>query len=48
MVSSERFSVSLLEVEREWSIDDLMDANDILDAFDLAEHKADILAGAKG
>ena len=39
-MSSERFSVSLVEVETQWSLDDLMDAHDVLDALERAEAEA--------
>lgn len=37
VVSSPRFTVSLREIEQEWSLEDLWDANRVLDAFEKAE-----------
>ncbi len=35
-----RFKASLVEIEQQWSIEDLQDANDLLDAFEEAEAQA--------
>lgn len=40
VVMSKRVTVSLAEIETAWSIDDLADANDLLDCYDIAESKA--------
>lgn len=36
-MSSERFSVSLVEVETQWSLDDLWAAHAVLDALEHAD-----------
>ena len=40
IASSNRYSSSLKEVEEDWSIDDVWDANVVLDLYDEAERKA--------
>ena len=39
-MTSSRFSVGLREVEEEWTLDDLLDAHDVLDALEDAEAQA--------
>lgn len=39
IVSSERFNVSLYELENGWTLDQVMDAHDVLDMF----HDFDVL-----
>ena len=34
VVTSEQYKASLIEVQRDWSIDDVMDANEVLDLFE--------------
>lgn len=45
---SERLSASLVEIEEEWSIDDVYLAHDVLDAYDEAERRAYERASRKG
>jgi hypothetical protein len=42
-VSSPRFTVSLTELQTTWSMEDVWDANIILDCLDEAEEKANRL-----
>lgn len=35
-----RFNVSLLEASEQWSIDDMADAHDLIEAFDNAQREA--------
>lgn len=37
IVSSERFSVSLYEIENGWTLDQVLDAHDVLDMYHDAE-----------
>ncbi len=40
IASSQRYSSSLIEIENEWTIDEVWDANEVLDILKLAEEKA--------
>ena len=40
IASSQRYSTSLKEIEWEWSIDDVWDANEVLDLYEEMERKA--------
>lgn len=40
MASSAKYSSSLHEIETLWSIDDVIDANAVLDLYDEAERRA--------
>lgn len=33
-MTSEQYKASLIEVQRDWSIDDVFDAHDVLDTFE--------------
>lgn len=37
VATSERYHDSLAEIANEWGLDDVLDAHDVLDAFDDAE-----------
>lgn len=40
IASSEKYSSSLREIEEDWSLKDLMDANEVLDIYALEDIKA--------
>lgn len=40
MVANPRYSSGLVEIERDWTVVDVHDANALLDAFDDAEARA--------
>lgn len=40
IASSQRYSSGLKEIEWEWSLEDVWDANQVLDLWDVAEKKA--------
>ena len=40
VLTSDKLRVTLGEIDREWSFDDLMTAHDVLDALELAEAEA--------
>lgn len=40
LVTHERAPGTLTEIERDWSVADVFDANAVLDAFELAEYNA--------
>ena len=40
MVSSPRLSASLIEIETEWTMVDVLDAHDVLDLYDALDAKA--------
>jgi hypothetical protein len=46
-MSSGRFNVTLTEIREQWSLDDLLDAHDVIDALEKAEASAHRKAGAR-
>lgn len=47
IVSSERLKAGLVEVETQWSLDDVWDAHEVLDLHEESEAKAAARAGRK-
>lgn len=47
IVTSDKIRVGLVEIETQWTIDDVLDAHLVLDALESAEAEAEAIARAK-